>query len=447
MTDFAFPFIHPNYKVWFRRGARSRWTECTVISAAVDMWHPRMVGHSVLSTDEAVEVKIISKHGFAGVELRPSGRRLSRQKADGSLRLKLHPKETVVLQWERDPGRCLHLSLRPTRLARAAARSPRLLRFGPGVHEIEGGSLRLQSGQVLQLDEGAVLRATVVCENVKDVTIRGLGTIDLLADCPVDPPSEQAPKQAAISILRSQHIRIEGITIRNPSHYGILLGQSRDIRIAHISVFTHCRWGDGIDSMACRDLRVEHCLVRTSDDCLAVYADRGVFAGTARGHIYRRCTLWADVAHPVMIGVHGLQKAPGRIIEELRFEHLTILRHNEPGPMYQGCLALNPGDMNTIRDCSFSDILIEDPAAPRLLDLRVLFNPAYNPVPGQAIHDVLFRRIRYRGNPEIPSVFAGHDRHRRVWQIRIDDLRINGQRQKSLPNLQTNPWAEAPVIT
>ncbi len=441
------PLLHPDFRVWFRPPGVRTWTEQPVLAAAVDMRRPRLVGHAVFPTDGKVSVKIETKHPAHAAEIRgansPSRIRVSR----GNLHLTLSPGETTTLQFARDPGHCLHLKTVPRRLLRPPPRRPALLRFGRGIHRIPGGVLTLESNQILHLDQGAILRGRLVCQNVENVVIRGTGIIDLLSTCPTNPADEKADKQAGLRIVHSRNIRVEGITIRNPSHYGILLGQSEDIRMAHVSIFTHCLWGDGIDSMSCSRLRVEDCFVRSSDDCLAVYADRGEFKGNAQRHRYRRSVLWADVAHPVMIGVHGKHKPPGRFLEALQFRDLTILRHCEPSPMYQGCLALNLGDLNTARDITFSRIRIEDPEAPRLLDLRVFFNPAYNPVPGKAIRNIRFREIAYVGNPQIPSVMEGYDRHRRVENIHIHHLKVNGRRLKALPQLRRNAWAAAPRIS
>ncbi|MDX6767663.1 MAG: glycosyl hydrolase family 28 protein [Candidatus Methylacidiphilales bacterium] len=412
----------------------------------VDMRRPRMVGHAVIPSGKKVLLKIVTNHPADQAEIRPAQPKLLRKNKDGSLRLTLSANESATLQFLNDPGICLHLNVRPGKWATTTRPQKNVLHYKPGFHVIPGGVLKLQSNQTLQLDDGAVLRGRLECSGVENVLIRGLGVIDLLADCPPDPRNEIAPKAPALKIVHSRNVRVEGVTLRNPSHYGVMLGQSKNIHINHVSIFTHCLWGDGIDSMSCSDLRVAHCFIRSSDDCLAVYADRGEFKGSVRRHHYSHCTLWADVAHPVMVGVHGQQKSPGRNIEKLRFEHLTILRHCEPSPMYQGCLALNPGDWNIIRNVHFTNIRIEDSDAPRLLDLRVLFNPAYNPVPGKTIQDIHFNRISYRGDPEIPSVIEGFDRHRWVKNVSVKQLCINGIRQKSIPNLRTNQWATLPKV-
>ena len=54
------------------------------------------------------------------------------------------------------------------------------LYFGPGIHEIddEYGFLRLKSNQTLYIAGGAVLRARIIVEDEKNVTIAGRGILD-----------------------------------------------------------------------------------------------------------------------------------------------------------------------------------------------------------------------------------------------------------------------------
>ena len=70
-------------------------------------------------------------------------------------------------------------------------------------------------------------------------------------------------------------------------------------------------------------------------------------------------TLWADVAHPIFIGIHGNVENP-EILENLNYINIDILDHKEKQLDYQGCLAINAGDNNLIRNVRFENIRIED---------------------------------------------------------------------------------------
>ena len=97
----------------------------------------------------------------------------------------------------------------------------------------------------------------------------------------------------------------------------------------------------------------------TSDDCMTVYATRKGFVGSARDIVMENCVLWADVAHPIMIGIHGNVENPD-IIENIVYRNIDILDHKEKQIDYQGCMAINAGDDNLVRNVLFEDIRVED---------------------------------------------------------------------------------------
>jgi len=73
------------------------------------------------------------------------------------------------------------------------------------------------------------------------------------------------------------------------------------------------------------------------------YKMAGPYEVVARDGQYRNSTLWADVAHPIMIGLHG-NPAIGDSIVGLRYDNIDIIGQNELQVDYQGCLAINCGD-------------------------------------------------------------------------------------------------------
>ena len=136
---------------------------------------------------------------------------------------------------------------------------------------------------------------------------------------------------------------------------------------------------------------------RNSDDCITVYGTRGQFVGGVTGVVVKNSTLWADVAHPILIGTHGNTKAPDTL-EDLTFSNIDILDHMERQVDYQGCMSLNAGDSNLIRNVLFEDIRVEDFRCGQLVNLRVFYNQKYCTSPGRGIEEVTFRNISYTGS-------------------------------------------------
>ena len=96
---------------------------------------------------------------------------------------------------------------------------------------------------------------------------------------------------------------------------------------------------------------------RNSDDCTTVYATRLGHAGGCKNITMQNSTLWADVAHPIFIGLHG---DPGKfeIMEDLTYKNIDILDHSEMQVDYQGCMAINAGDNNLVRNVRFENLRV-----------------------------------------------------------------------------------------
>ena len=94
---------------------------------------------------------------------------------------------------------------------------------------------------------------------------------------------------------------------------------------------------------------------------------------------------------------------------------------------YQGCMAINAGDNNLIRDVRFEDIRVENFREGQLLNLRIFYNKKYCAAPGRGIENVLFKDITYNGDRANLSIIEGYNEERTIRNIRFENLRINGE--------------------
>ena len=82
-----------------------------------------------------------------------------------------------------------------------------------------------------------------------------------------------------IRIGNSRDIVIENLIFINPPHYTVALGNCGNVVIRNIKSFSCEGWSDGVDMMSCRNVLVEGCFLRTSDDCVAIYGSRSCSSG------------------------------------------------------------------------------------------------------------------------------------------------------------------------
>lgn len=346
----------------------------------------------------------------------------------GNLHLFANPLETDAPRLEDDDVLLLKPAIHRTediyrKLTAADAETggaPKIIYFSPGMHYLEETILRIPSDITVYIAGGAVVVGSLVCERVENVVIRGRGVL-YLGDF------HRFSAFRGIRIVFSRHISVEGLILLDPPHYSIYIGKSEFIRIENFKSFSTRGWSDGIDMMASSDIEIRDVFLRTSDDCIAIYGSRWDYRGDTRRIKVSDSILWADVAHPLMIGTHGDHDRDGDTIEDVAFSNIDILEHHEPHPNYWGAMAINAGDKNLVRRITYEDIRVEAFELGQLIDIRVVWNKDYNPVPGRAISGIVFRRIRYTGTNANPNRIYGFDRERAVDGVSFEDLEINGQ--------------------
>lgn len=422
------------------------WKPLFVYKVKVDMHDVREASMVTFDCSGPVEIEAVSHRGVVqSAIVRPYAAEVRVRHEADTVTLLLDGPRLLSLERNGDRFRNLHIFANPLAAAkpeektalvlqpgthRAAdirraleelpAGQERRLRFAPGLHKLEEALLELPSHTRVTVDGGAVLYGGFVCDRVEHVHIGGKGIL-YLSDY------AKTTYYRGFQIQYSRHITIEDLTVIDPPHYTVLLGQSEHIGIRNLKSFSSRGWCDGIDMMACRNVDIEGGFLRTSDDCIAVYASRGEFKGDTSAVSVRGAVLWADVAHPVNIGTHGDYEGEGNVIEGLRFSDLHILEHHEPQPDYWGCLAINAGDNNTVRDVVFENIAVGDFELGELFNLRVLRNEKYNPAPGRRIANIRFRHIHFKGRCMNPSHIAGYDETRVIEDVVFEDVTVNGE--------------------
>lgn len=282
-----------------------------------------------------------------------------------------------------------------------------VLFFGSGLHTPEEGQIVVPSGKTLYLAGGAVLKGQILVHDAHDVKVMGRGIID-------------HKTRMGIEIARSRGVLVEGLVTTQCA-----TGGSDGVTIRNVKSISYYGWGDGMNVFASDNVLYDGVFCRNSDDCHTVYATRKGYKGGCRNITMKNSTLWADVAHPIMIGIHGNADDPD-IIEDLNYIDIDILDHKEKQVDYQGCLTINAGDNNTIRRVRFEDIRIEDFRQGQLVNLRIFYNTKYCAAPGLGIEDILFKNITYDGTGEELSIIAGYAAERKVRNVRFENLVING---------------------
>jgi hypothetical protein len=427
-----------------------KWHDLFVYEVKVDMHQVNLASMVYFDMEGTIEVEVECQKNVEKVVIRPLSREISSVHNKNRITFTLDRPQKLSIEINGERFSNLHLFANPLeegapqttdpdvlvikpaihrmediyRLAATPLAStgqiPKVIYFTPGMHYLEETIMRIPSETTVYIAGGAIIVGSLVCDHAENIVIRGRGLL-YLSDF------HRFSAFRGIRIVFSKNITVEGITLLDPPHYSIYIGKSEAIRIRNFKSFSTRGWSDGIDMMASCNVEIQDVFLRTSDDCIAIYGTRWDYRGDTRQIRVSDSILWADVAHPLMMGTHGDHQQDGDVIEDIQINNIDILEHHEPQTNYWGAIAINAGDKNTIRNVTYEDIRVEEFELGQLIDIRVIWNKDYNPVPGHKIENITFRNIQYNGANVNPNRIYGFDSDRIVEGVSFVNLRINGE--------------------
>jgi hypothetical protein len=399
-------------------GQNGRWQSVAVYNVKVD--EVKDTKHTVKNSSMAyfdftgeVEVRVISQHrNVESSRVRPLSYNIEQRVSGDTISFKLDKPSNLTIDVNGEIFDNLQLFAgevdknRPSAKAlKKLIKSGKYIYFAPGYHKLDK-DLMVQSGQTVYVDGGAVVDGRICADGVHDVKILGRGMV--------------YPQKGAIQIMRSKNVEVEGLfTTQCP------VGESDSVTINNVKVMSWYGWGDGFNVFASSNVHYDRVFARTSDDCTTIYCTRLGYNGSSRNILMENSTLWADVAHPIFIGLHS-ETDEYEVVENAWYKNIDILDMKEKQIDYQGALAIGCGDNNTVRNIHFEYIRVENFRQGKLIDFRICYNKKYCRAPGMGIEDIYVKNVSYNGENAELSMIIGYNESRMIKGIHFENLTING---------------------
>lgn len=252
----------------------------------------------------------------------------------------------------------LHILANPFEENIPDVNDPNVIYFGPGVHHVS--QITVKDGQTVYIAGGAYVycvlptkeeeieirghlrkKPTFILEG-KNVSIRGRGIID----------QSKIPKKVrryTILAHKAEKVKIEGVTIFDPSHWTIPIQSSDDVHVDNIKIIGWRGNADGVDITSSRDVLVENCFMRTFDDAVVIKSFGGY--GEVNNIHARKCVVWNELAHSFSIGAEVHEN-----ISNVLFENCDVI--HDVGR--ETALRVYHCDDAVISDITFDNIRIEE---------------------------------------------------------------------------------------
>ncbi|MBR1412607.1 MAG: alginate lyase family protein [Prevotella sp.] len=425
ITTYAAPAGAPlkhDYDVFIQPRGQKEWTKIDTYMAKVnapqaDGTHKiSEISYSFFDFTGDVFVRVVTKNKkFNSARIRPDYRgTIANVQNDSVVQFLLFQPENVSVEFDNDiTNNLLVFTSKPTiskedaeKAAKAQGRDFRY--YAPGLYTEE--TIKVPSNTTVYLDGGSYFLGTFAVEDAENVSIIGRGI------------ARPQRGYEGCHIHRSKNVLIDGLMLNTCP-----IGESSNVTLHDVRSISHPQWGDGLNVFGgCSDILYNRVFCRNSDDCTTAYATRKGFSGSVRNVRMTNSTLWADVAHPIMIGLHGNPAVGDRIVN-LRYDNIDIICQNEKQVDYQGCLAINCGDGNYVKDVTFDNIRIEGIRQGSITQVKVGWNQKYCTAAGGGVENVLFRNVRLYGDQPDLSIITGYDAQHKVKNITFEGLKVNGR--------------------
>ncbi len=414
------PLKH-DYDVYIQPRGHKEWTKIDTYMARVnapigDNKHQRSeISYAFFDFSGDVFVRVICKNKkYKTCRIRPDYRgTIAQVENDSVVKFLLFQPENVSVEFDGNiTDNLLLFTSKPTVTKEEAEQQAKkeqrnFVYYAPGLYTDK--TIAVPSNTTVYLAGGSYFTGTFTIEDAENVSILGRGV------------ARPADGYEGCHVHRSKNILIDGMILNTCP-----VGGSDGVTLHDVRSISHPGWGDGLNVFASSNVLYDRVFCRNSDDCTTVYATRKGFTGSARNIRMTNSTLWADVAHPIMIGLHGNPEV-GDSIVNLKYDNIDIICQSEPQVEYQGCMTINCGDNNYVKDVVFDNIRIEQIHQGSLLQVRVGWNSKYCTAPGGGIENVVFRHIRYYGAQPYMSVITGYDEQHQVKNVTFEGLKINGK--------------------
>lgn len=434
--------LNDRYTVEVRSQGSSDWTDVPVYEVRVDLDTLSPAAFAAFDFFGSVDVRVTFNDDLISqAEVRPRSKGIEPVEVSDTVReFTLTEPCNLSFEVNGDVLQNLHLFANPPEVNVPSPHDPDVIYFGPGYHTVETdpslithlgtnsegkvrAEVQIPSNKTLYLAGGAVLQAAIdIDQAATNVTICGRGIVDMSYWNEPDGLRNPGVTWAVpgIDLSRNTNVVVRDIIVKQPTGYVVNGGSSSDITIENLKGFTSQQYGDGIDMMSCSNVVINGVFLRTSDDSVAVYGGRWGYDGDSVNWTVSHSVLWADVAHPIFIGVHGRTN----LISDLTFRDIDILENDEDAPSYYGAMAVGCADDNICRDITFDDIRVEHirDAGGLLVHIDIRNSDSR----GQSVENIVFRDIVYSGPHG--SAIDGYSTDRAVDGVHFDNLMVNGTR-------------------
>ncbi len=289
---------------------------------------PGLASVASFDMNESITVAVNYPEAVDSAKILPTSYGIIPQIEGNKVTFKLDEPGHLTIEVNGEWHESLHILANPFEKDVPNPDDPNIVYFGPGLHDVT--NVKVGDNTTVYIAGGAYLRCkmnddeqevtlrgrkrnppTFFLEG-KNITLRGRGIIDQAA-------VPRSKRRYTIFAQHSKNLRIEGVTIFDPSHWTIPIQSTDSVHVDNIKIFGWRGNSDGVDISNTRDVLVENCFMRTFDDAVVIKSFEG--RGEVKNIHTRKCVVWNELAHSLSIGAEIRENVSNVLFEDCDVIH------------------------------------------------------------------------------------------------------------------------------
>ena len=250
------------------------------------------------------------------------------------------------------------------------------------------GTLELKTGDVVYIEEGAVVSGMIRSRMADHIRIIGNG---ILYGGNWHEWNENGAEQMLVTVL-GKDIEVRGITLLDGGSWHLVPTACEDVRIEDINILGKVITGDGIDIVGSRNVTVRNSFVRANDDCISIKAEEfqdPSGCADVRHILVEDCLFWnAEFGNALEIGYETRCDE----ISDVVFRNCEIVHCEYEGNQSGGVLTIHNADHAFVHDIHYENIRIED-AQEKFIDIKTLDSKYSRDRVRGMVSDIHFKNI------------------------------------------------------
>ena len=345
------------------------------------------------------------------VSVRPVSRDIHPDIRGNSIEFEVNGPDKLYINVDSLPPLCLFIN--PPERHVPGKKDPGVTYFGPGVHR--PGLMNLEDNSTVYIAGGAIVYGGFRIKNASHVRIMGRGILD-----------DGFNLERMVLLENAHDVKFDGIMMRNGGGWTNTVINSSDVRYQDVKIISFGPAGDGVDPLGSKNVTIDHCFFRCTDDCIAIKSPDSTMV-VRNIKITNNTMIGYAFSDGATIGF----ETNGPEIDSVTVQNCDILMARG-GSRVDGHSAFSIicDGPAMIHHILYDEIRVEQPVL-KLFELQVTDGSLYGVNPPGHIEDVLVSNVVWQKAG--PIILKGHDAFHAVKNVTFENCSIG------------DGWLESPM--